>query len=274
MPVSLAGRNGRVSRLFAGTPREACDLRVRRCAPLPDPVCSGSSCDGVGEGEREGAGQEGREGQLRGLLLQAQHALRARAATSPARRSGPTTRTGCGRRSRCASSSARSAAARSPGRSLARRSRPRCTRSRRRPARRAGRSTPRPGVSVSPWARIEANTHSAARLKMRSSAGIASAEHEQREGHRRHALGPNQAMNAVAVARQAGPDQREPDRDRSRDEQREGDDRHRRPAVAEQPVERQQRAEDDEDPELDDLDDVVGPVLERARAGRGAGCRA
>ena len=41
-----------------------------------------------------------------------------------------------------------------------------------------------------------------------------------------------------------------------------GDDRHRRPAVAEQAVERQQRAEDDEHAELDDLDDVVGALLE------------
>ena len=80
-------------------------------------------------------------------------------------------------------------------------------------------------------------------------------------------------MNAV-VRRRARAGQRDPDGDGPRDEQRDGDDRHGGPAVAEEAVERQQRAEHDEHAELDDLDEVVGARRERAGAGRGGGCRA
>ena len=75
-------------------------------------------------------------------------------------------------------------------------------------------------------------------------------------------LGPNQAMNAFVGAVDARAGQRDPDGDRPRDQQRDDDDRHGGPAVGEEPVERQQRAEDDEDAELDDLDDVLGALLE------------
>ena len=59
-----------------------------------------------------------------------------------------------------------------------------------------------PGVSVSPWARIEANTHSAARSKIRSPPAIARAEHEQRERHRRHALRPEPGHERLQSRRQ------------------------------------------------------------------------
>ena len=75
-------------------------------------------------------------------------------------------------------------------------------------------------------------------------------------------LGPNQAMKPLVAVSSAGAGQRDPDRHRPRHQQRDDDERDRRPAVAEQPVGGQQRAEHDEDPELDDLDDVVGAVLE------------
>ena len=61
-----------------------------------------------------------------------------------------------------------------------------CTRSAR--SRRAIHSLP--GWSVSPWARIEQNTTSAAMLKIRSPLGDRLRQDEQRERHRRHALGP------------------------------------------------------------------------------------
>jgi hypothetical protein len=69
-------------------------------------------------------------------------------------------------------------------------------------------------------------------------------------------------MNARVGAR-VGAEQGEPDRHRARDEQGEGDDRHRRPAVAEQPVQGQQRAEDHEDPELDHLHQLDRALGER-----------
>ena len=76
-------------------------------------------------------------------------------------------------------------------------------------------------------------------------------------------LGPNQAMKAFVARVDASRPERDPDRDRPREQQRERDDPDGRPAVAEQAVERQQRAEHDEDAELDDLDDVVRALLER-----------
>src|SRR5215208_2731484 len=44
----------------------------------PDPLCSHSTCDEVVKGDRRSVGQEGAEGQLRGLLLQAEPAVRTR----------------------------------------------------------------------------------------------------------------------------------------------------------------------------------------------------
>ena len=263
--LSLAGRIGRVSRLFAEKPREACDLRVR---PLRRParmrVCCRSSCDGLVNGGARRVSARSRRSAARTASSSATCSARS-TATSPARRSGPTIPTGCGRRSRCASCSARSAAGRSRGRCLARRSRP--------PARLAS-PLRRPGVSVSPCARIETNTHSAAMLKIRSSCRDLVGEHEQRERHRRHALRPEPGHERRPVGGAPRAEQRQPDRHRPRDSSVTSDDRDRRPAVAEQPVERQQRAEHDEHAELDDLDDVLGARLERRRAGPGAGCRA
>ena len=120
-----------------------------------------------------------------------------------------------------------------------------------------------PGVSVSPWAMIDTKTHSAARLKSRSPAGICVGEDEQRERHRRHALGAEPGHEPRPVGRRARADQREPTATGRATSSVDGDDRHRRPAVAEQAVERQQRAEDDEHAELDDLHDVVRALLER-----------
>ena len=89
------GRIGLVSRLFAGRPREACDLRdSRRCAPPPGALCSGPSCDAVVKGNATVVGRRrATEGQLRGLLLQ-RNLLCALTATRRARPSGRTIRTG------------------------------------------------------------------------------------------------------------------------------------------------------------------------------------
>ena len=51
-------------------------------------------------------------------------------------------------------------------------------------------------MSVSPWARIEANTHSAAMLKRRSFAAIESASTSSEKVIVATPLGPNQAMKA------------------------------------------------------------------------------
>ena len=77
-------------------------------------------------------------------------------------------------------------------------------------------------------------------------------------------LGPNHAMNAFVARSRPVPSSDSHDRHRPRDEQRDRDDGHRRRALLEQAAEGQQRAEDDEDAELEDLDDVVGPLLEVA----------
>ena len=64
------------------------------------------------------------------------------------------------------------------------------------------------------------------------------------------------------------------DRDRPRTSSVVGDDRDGGPAVAEQAVERQQRPEDDEDPELHELDDVPALALEVAGGCPAGGSRA
>ena len=120
-----------------------------------------------------------------------------------------------------------------------------------------------PGVSVSPWARIEHEHAQRGEVEDPLAPRIASASTSSENVIVATPLGPNQAMNACTSRGRPRADQRDPDRDRPRDQQRDGDDRDRRPAVAEQPVERQQRAEHDEHAELDDLDDVVGAGLER-----------
>ena len=87
-------------------------------------------------------------------------------------------------------------------------------------------------------------------------------------------FGPNQAMNAFVAVSTRSPssdNQIAIGRASSSVKATIAD---RRPAVREQAVERQQRAEHDEDAELDDLDDVLGALLERVPAGRGAGSRA
>ena len=53
-----------------------------------------------------------------------------------------------------------------------------------------------PGVSVSPCARIEVKTHSAARLKIRSAPGKPSPSTSSENAIVATPLGPNQAMNA------------------------------------------------------------------------------
>ena len=65
-------------------------------------------------------------------------------------------------------------------------------------------------------------------------------------------------MKPTHVAGRPVPEQRQPDRHRPRDQQRDEHDRDRAEPVAEEPVERQQRAEHDEHAQLDDLDDVLG----------------
>ena len=129
VPVPLAGRNRRVSRLFAGThTRSVRFAGSRRCTPLRRiRFAPGTSCDGVVNGERRVPGKKVAKVSCEDCFFKRNMlcALELRRAVPdlPARPSGRA----CARRSRCASCSARSAAARSPGRCLARRSRPRCT---------------------------------------------------------------------------------------------------------------------------------------------------
>ena len=86
--------------------------------------------EGIDEGRsgQHGEGEASEEGVMRGLLLPLQPAVRAGARRAVRDLPARTARTGCARRSSCASPSARSGARRPRGRSPARRSRPRCTR--------------------------------------------------------------------------------------------------------------------------------------------------
>src|SRR5829696_9791700 len=89
-------------------------------------------------------------------------------------------------------------------------------------------------------------------------------QHEQREGHRRHPLRPEPREERLGRRVGARPRERQEDGDRAGHEQDDRDDRHGAEALGEQARHREQRAEDHEDPQLDDLDDVLGAHLERA----------
>ena len=93
---------------------------------------------------------------------------------------------------------------------------------------------------------IEQNTTSAAMSKIRSPSAMPSPSTSSENVIVATPLGPNHAMNAFVGGR-AGAGQRDRQRDRPGDQERDDDDRHRRPAVAEQALEREQRAEHDED---------------------------
>jgi len=67
--------------------------------------------------------------------------------------------------------------------------------------------------------------------------------------------------------------QRDPDGDRAGEEECAEHDGDRCPAVSEQAMEGQQRAEDGEDRELDDLDQLTGALREVATDGPGGGRR-
>ena len=105
-----------------------------------------------------------------------------------------------------------------------------------------------PAVSVSPWAMIEQNTVSAARLKIVEPAAIGWLRTSSEKVIVATPLGPNHDMNARVAVSVCGADQRREHRHRARHQQRHGHHADRGPPGSEQAVQGQQRAEDDEDP--------------------------
>ena len=99
-------------------------------------------------------------------------------------------------------------------------------------------------------------------LKMRSLAEIASPSTISEKVMVATPLGPKPGHEALGRGVDAGSDQRQEDRHRPGQQERDGHNRDCPQAVAQEAAEGEQRAEDDEDPELDDLDDVVRALLE------------